>query len=441
MGFRNLLRRGSYLDLDYIYGDALTNAGGEYPLDYQAMAARPETAKIVATDVATGQPVYFDFHDMAQDDYGAIKASCCVPVVNRPYRWRGKAYYDGGLSDPIPFQQASQAGCDRVEVILTRPKDYYRDPNKDQRKAKLLRKSHNAARVLAGLAPLHNGPEAKGAEVMRALLPDVPQIFVFDSSFFFQLPKAASTYALNKEIADQYHIRRYGAHGTSHEFISSVVPGVIGKPAEGLKQIVLHIGNGASASAEVSGKPVETSMGLTPLEGLMMGGRTGDIDPAVVFHLIRNAHMNVDELDTLFNKRSGMMGMTGFGDLREVHRLVAEGNEDAKLALDVYVHRIVSYIGNYTYQMGGCDVITFTAGVGENDDIVRKMVCDKLAPFGVKLDEEKNAKRSKEPRIISTPDSSVIIAVIPTNEELAIARKSAEIAENGADTYGNTFAK
>ena len=135
-----------------------------------------------------------------------------------------------------------------------------------------------------------------------------------------------------------------------------------------------------------------------------MGGRTGDIDPAVVFHLIRNAHMNVDELDALFNKRSGMMGMTGFGDLREVHRLVAEGNEDAKLALDVYVHRIVGYIGNYTAQMGGVDVITFTAGVGENDDVVRKMVCDKLAPFGVKLDEEKNATRSKEPRIISTPD-------------------------------------
>ena len=288
-------------------------------------------------------------------------------------------------------------------------------------------KTINQVKDLAVLAPLHNGPEAKGAEVMRSLLPDVPQIFVFDSSFFFQLPKAASTYALNKEIADQYHIRRYGAHGTSHEYISSVVPDVIGKPAEGLKQIVLHIGNGASASAEVSGKPVETSMGLTPLEGLVMGGR--------------NAHMNVDELDALFNKRSGMMGMTGYGDLREVHRLVSEGNEDAKLALDVYVHRIVSYIGNYTYQMGGCDVITFTAGVGENDDVVRKMVCDKLAPFGVKLDEEKNATRSKEPRIISTPDSSVIIAVIPTNEELAIARKSAAIAEAGTDTYGNTFAK
>lgn len=182
-------------------------------------------------------------------------------------------------------------------------------------------------------------------------------------------------------------------------------------------------------------------MGLTPLEGLVMGGRTGDIDPAVVFHLIRNAHMSVDELDTLFNKRSGMMGLTGFGDLREVHRLVKEGNEDAKLALDIYVHRIVGYIGNYTAQMGGVDAITFTAGVGENDDVVRKMVCDKLAPFGVKLDEEKNATRSKEPRIISTPDSAVTICVIPTNEELAIARKSAAIAEEGKDSYGNVFSK
>ncbi|KFJ02945.1 acetate/propionate family kinase [Bifidobacterium subtile] len=294
---------------------------------------------------------------------------------------------------------------------------------------------------LAVLAPLHNGPEATGAEVMRALLPDVPQVFVFDSSFFFQLPKEASTYALNKDIADCYHIRRYGAHGTSHEYIGSVVPEVVGKPAEGLKQIVLHIGNGASASAQISGRPVDTSMGLTPLEGLVMGGRTGDIDPAVVFHLIRNAHMNVDELDTLFNKRSGMMGMTGFGDMREVHRLVAEGNEDAKLALDVYIHRIVGYVGNYTAQMGGLDVLTFTAGVGENDDIVRRAVCEKLAPFGVKLDEEKNSTRSKEPRIISTPDSSVVIAVIPTNEELAIAHKSAALAEAGEDSYGNVFTR
>ncbi|MBF1666882.1 MAG: acetate kinase [Scardovia wiggsiae] len=293
---------------------------------------------------------------------------------------------------------------------------------------------------LAVLAPLHNGPEAIGAEVMVRLLPDVPQGFVFDSSFFFELPEASSTYALNKEVAEKYHIRRYGAHGTSHEYIGSVVPETVGKPAEGLRQIVLHIGNGASASAQVSGRPVETSMGLTPLEGLVMGGRTGDIDPAVVFHLIRNAHMDVDQLDTLFNKESGMMGLTGHGDMRDVDDLRSQGDKDAQLAFDIYIHRIVSYIGAYTAQMGGCDVITFTAGVGENDASVREAVCDKLAPFGVKLDKEKNAVRSGDPRVISAPDSSVTIAVIPTNEELAIARKVAKLAEEG-DAYGNVFGR
>lgn len=293
---------------------------------------------------------------------------------------------------------------------------------------------------LAVLAPLHNGPEAIGAEVMVRLLPDVPQGFVFDSSFFFELPEASSTYALNKEVAEKYHIRRYGAHGTSHEYIGSVVPETVGKPAEGLRQIVLHIGNGASASAQVSGRPVETSMGLTPLEGLVMGGRTGDIDPAVVFHLIRNAHMDVDQLDTLFNKESGMMGLTGHGDMRDVDDLRSQGDKDAQLAFDIYIHRIVSYIGAYAAQMGGCDVITFTAGVGENDASVREAVCDKLAPFGVKLDKEKNAVRSGDPRVISAPDSSVTIAVIPTNEELAIARKVAKLAEEG-DAYGNVFGR
>ncbi len=304
-------------------------------------------------------------------------------------------------------------------------------------------KTINQVKDLAVLAPLHNGPEAKGAEVMRSLLPDVPQIFVFDSSFFFQLPKAwPSTYALKKQ-GDRRPVPHPSLRCPRHLPRVHLLRGA-GRHRQACRgpeaDRAAH-GQRCSASAEISGKPVETSMGLTPLEGLMMGGRTGDIDPAVVFHLIRNAHMNVDELDALFNKRSGMMGMTGYGDLREVHRLVGEGNEDAKLALDVYVHRIVGYIGNYTAQMGGVDVITFTAGVGENDDIVRKMVCDKLAPFGVKLDEEKNATRSKEPRIISTPDSAITICVIPTNEELAIARKSAAIADAGQDTYGNTFSK
>ena len=293
---------------------------------------------------------------------------------------------------------------------------------------------------LAVLAPLHNGPEAK------ALRSCAPCCRMFRRSSCSIPPSSSSCRSFQHLRAEQGSrpavphppLRRPWHLPRVHLLRRAVRHRQAGRR---LKQIVLHIGNGASASAEISGKPVETSMGLTPLEGLVMGGRTGDIDPAVVFHLIRNAHMSVDELDTLFNKRSGMMGLTGFGDLREVHRLVEEGNEDAKLALDIYVHRIVGYIGNYTAQMGGVDVITFTAGVGENDDVVRKMVCDKLAPFGVKLDEEKNATRSKEPRIISTPDSAVTICVIPTNEELAIARKSAAIAEEGKDSYGNVFSK
>ena len=354
------------------------------------------------------------------------------------------------LSEPIPDH----------EVGLKRVLGFFREYGPDLQEAGIVAVGHRVVqggsvfptpalvtsktigqvKNLAVLAPLHNGPEATGAEVLTRLLPDTPQVFVFDSSFFFQLPKAASTYALNKEIADTYHIRRYGAHGTSHQYVGSQVPALIGKPAKGLKQIVLHIGNGASASAQISGKPIDTSMGLTPLEGLVMGGRTGDIDPAVVFHLIRNAHMNVDELDTLFNKRSGLTGLTGHGDMREVHKLIAEGDENAKLALDIYVHRIVGYIGNYTAQLGGLDALTFTAGVGENDSVVRRMVVDKLAPFGVKLDEVKNEARSKEARIISTPDSAIYVCVIPTDEELSIARQSAEIAAHG-DNYGNVFGK
>ena len=177
-------------------------------------------------------------------------------------------------------------------------------------------------------------------------------------------------------------------------------------------------------------------MGLTPLEGLVMGGRTGDIDPAVVFHLIRNAHMDVDQIDDLFNHKSGMTGLTGYGDLREVHKLIDNGDEDAKRALDIYVHRIVKYIGAYWAELGKLDAITFTAGVGEHDEIVRARVIDKLAPFGVKLDAEKNNAHSSEPRVISTPDSSVAVCVIPTNEELAIARKGEAIVNAGQDSYG-----
>ena len=291
---------------------------------------------------------------------------------------------------------------------------------------------------LSALAPLHNPAEAIGIEVMQDLLPSIPQVLIFDTSYFTQLPEHVKTYALNKEIAQKYRIQRYGAHGTSHEYVGEQVPKLLGKSPEGFKQIVLHIGNGASVSAQISGKPIETSMGLTPLEGLVMGSRTGDIDPASVFYLMRQANMSADELDQLYNQRSGLAGLTGYGDIREVHRLISEGNEDAKLAFDIYVHRIISYIGAYWAQLGGLDAITFTAGVGEHDELVRAHTIEHLSHFGVKLDPELNSARSSDARIISTPDSAVAVCVVPTNEELAIAQKAADVAEHG-DKYGNVF--
>ena len=275
---------------------------------------------------------------------------------------------------------------------------------------------------LVPLGPLHNPAHLKGIEVGRELLADVPHVAVFDTAFFQNLPEEAARYGLNREIADKYSIRRYGAHGTSHHFVSGEVSALLGR--DDLKQIVLHLGNGASASAVVAGRAVETSMGLTPLEGLVMGGRTGDIDPAAVFHLVRVAGMSIDEIDHLFNRESGMKGLTGQQDMREVWRLVDAGDQNARDAIDVYVHRLLKYVGAYTAVMGGVDAITFTAGIGENDARLRAELCRRLAYLGASIDPEANAVRSSEPVTISTPESSVVITVFPTNEELAIARQA-----------------
>ncbi|MBV7364171.1 acetate kinase [Actinomycetaceae bacterium TAE3-ERU4] len=276
-------------------------------------------------------------------------------------------------------------------------------------------------RDLCPLGPLHNPAHLKGIEVARELM-DVPHVAVFDTAFFQGLPDESATYALNREVAEKYEIRRYGAHGTSHQFVSGAAAKFLGR--DDLKQIVLHLGNGASVSAVVNGHAVDTSMGLTPLEGLVMGSRTGDIDPAAVFHLHRQAGMSIDEIDDLFNKKSGLRGLTGDNDMREVQRRAAEGDETCILALAVYNHRLLKYVGAYTAVMGGLDAITFTAGAGENDSDMRRELCERLAFMGVKLDLEKNAVRSKEPREISTPDSSIRVLVIPTNEELAIAQQA-----------------
>lgn len=280
---------------------------------------------------------------------------------------------------------------------------------------------------LIPLAPLHNPPNLRGIEVARELLPDVPHVAVFDTAFFSDLPDAAATYALDREVATKYRVRRYGAHGTSHQYVSRTAATVVGRPLAELRQIVLHIGNGASASAVAGGRAVDTSMGMTPLEGLVMGTRTGDIDPAIIFHLSRNAGFTIDEIDDLFNRRSGLKGLSGQNDIREVHRLIAEGDDGARLALDVYAHRLRKYIGSYAAVMGGLDVLSFTAGVGENDDVVRERACEGLGFLGVELDPERNAGRKKEPTVISTDASRVTVLVVPTNEEQEIARQAVSL--------------
>ncbi|GAA4830876.1 acetate kinase [Luteimicrobium xylanilyticum] len=289
-------------------------------------------------------------------------------------------------------------------------------------------------RDLSPLAPLHNPANATGIEVARDLMGDVPHVAVFDTAFFQALPEHAYTYALERGVAEEYGVRRYGFHGTSHQYVAGKVARVLGRRVQDLNQIVLHLGNGASASAVAGGVPVETSMGLTPLEGLVMGTRTGDIDPAVVFHLSRNAGMSVDEIDDLFNKRSGVKGLAGENDFRAV-RALADGDDPeaaqaARLALDVYEHRLRKYIGAYHAVLGRVDVLAFTAGVGENDAAVRAEVLDGLEPLGLAVDPERNtAPSSSEPRIISPPWTSTLVMVVPTNEELAIARQCIEVVD------------
>ena len=275
---------------------------------------------------------------------------------------------------------------------------------------------------LSVLAPLHNPANVVGIEQARVVFPDVPHVAVFDTAFFGELPAAAHTYAIDRTVAARYQVRRYGFHGTSHSYVSQRVAEVLGRPSDSLSQIVLHLGSGASVSAIRGGHPVETSMGLTPLEGLVMGTRSGDIDPGVVFHLHRVAGMSIDEIDVLLNRRSGMIGLSGVNDFRDVHKLIGGGDGNAQLALDVWVHRVRKYIGAYYAVLGTLDALTFTAGVGENDARVRALVCAGLDALGISVDSDRNESGDREARVISPDGSPVSVLVVPTNEELAIAR-------------------
>lgn len=279
-----------------------------------------------------------------------------------------------------------------------------------------------AIKELSVLAPLHNPANAIGIEQAMLAFADVPQVAVFDTAFFRDLPPAAATYAIDRAVAQRYQVRRYGFHGTSHQYVAGQVARALGRDLADLRQIVLHLGNGASVSAVDGGRAVETSMGLTPLEGLVMGTRSGDLDPGIVFHLHRTAGLSISSIDSLLNRRSGMLGLSGVSDFRDLDALIDAGDADAALALDVYCHRVRKYIGAYLAVLGGADVVTFTAGVGENAANVRATVLAGLEGLGLVLDPERNAVRSPQPRIISADGSPVTVMVVPTNEELAIAR-------------------
>ena len=282
-------------------------------------------------------------------------------------------------------------------------------------------------RELATLAPLHNPANADGIEQAMATFRGVPQVAVFDTAFFHSLPDEASTYAIDHEIAAEHAVRRYGFHGTSHEYVAGQVAEQLGRDLADLDQIVLHLGNGCSASAIRGGVAVETSMGLTPLEGLVMGTRSGDIDPGVLLHLNRVGGLDVDALDQLLNRRSGLIGLAGVNDFRDLMQRVDDGDARAALALDVYCHRLRKYVGAYLAVLGGADVITFTAGVGENSAAVRTRALRGLERFGIAIDPERNEARSSDARIISRDGARVTVMVVPTNEELAIARATAAL--------------
>jgi acetate kinase len=283
---------------------------------------------------------------------------------------------------------------------------------------------------LAPLAPLHNPPAVLGIRVALEALPDLPHIAVFDTAFFHDLPPAAATYAIDRDIAAQWHIRRYGFHGTSHQYVSEQAAAYLDRPLESLNQIVLHLGNGASASAIARGKPVDTSMGLTPLEGLVMGTRSGDIDPGIVSYLSRAAGMSVEDIETMLNKRSGMLGLGGEIDFRVIHKRIESGDAAARLAYDVYIHRLRRYVGGYMAVLGRTDVITFTAGVGENDAAVRHDALSGLTSLGIDIDDRLNENSDRSARRISSQKSATTVLVIPTDEELAIARACLHVIED-----------
>ncbi len=277
------------------------------------------------------------------------------------------------------------------------------------------------------LAPLHNPPNLTGIKISRSLFSDAPQVAVFDTAFHQSIPKKSYLYAIPFELYEKYKIRRYGFHGTSHEYVAQEGASYLKKPLEELSMVTIHLGNGASMAAIKNGKCIDTTMGMTPLEGLVMGTRSGDIDPALPCFLAKNLEMSYDDIDNLLNKKSGLKGLCGVNDMREIEKRVEAGDSRAHTALDVYTHRIKKYIGAYYAEMGRLNAVIFTAGIGENSPKVRGMCCEGLEELGIKIDSEKNKTKSDSIKEISTKDSRVKILVVPTNEEMKIALETEKV--------------
>lgn len=284
------------------------------------------------------------------------------------------------------------------------------------------------------LAPLHNSPNLKGIEACQAIFPGIPQVAVFDTAFHATLPAHAYLYGLPYDYYRNAKIRRYGFHGTSHRYVSRKAADLLGQPVSSLKLVTCHLGNGCSVAAVCQGRSVDTSMGLTPLEGLIMGTRCGDLDPAIVFHLMRTQGMDAEQVSTLLNQESGIKGLAdiGSGDFRDVVQAMEAGNRQARTAIDAYAYRVKKYIGAYAFAMGGIDAVVFTAGVGENSALVRQLICEGLAPMGIVLDSDKNAAGNRTCGFIHADRSRVGLLVVPTDEARAIALQTVDLLSSGA---------
>ena len=279
-------------------------------------------------------------------------------------------------------------------------------------------------RKMIPLAPLHNPANLIGIEETRRRFPNITQVAVFDTAYYRTLPPHAYRYAIPDELYREHHVRRYGFHGISHQHVAGEVASYLKRPLNSLRIISVHLGNGASMAAIQDGICIDTSMGMTPTEGLVMGTRCGDVDPSLHFYLTKSLGMSIDEIESMLNHDSGLKGLCGSYDMREVQRMAKEGDEHARLAIDIYCYRACKYIGAYFTVLGGLDVLAFTGGIGENDPVIRKTICDRLAVLGISLNEEQNMSREKSTFLISMESSKIQVLVVPANEELEIARQT-----------------